>query len=76
MTLFIDGIIEVVCSPFDALFWLDHHWPMDLTPPEEAQLACYDALSKGRGYDDARRHFIEACDKAGWHVELSMLPDE
>jgi hypothetical protein len=66
VTVFIDGVLEVVCSPFDAIFWLSNHWPVTLPPPEEAQLACYDSMATSRGFDDARCHFINACRKAGW----------
>src|SRR4051812_38622393 len=45
VTVFIDGTMELIYSPFDALFWLNNHWPRGLPPPEEAQLACYDALA-------------------------------
>jgi hypothetical protein len=68
VTVFIDGVMEVICSPFDALFWLNNYWPPHLSPPEEAQLACYDALATSRGFIDARAHFIAACNKAGWDV--------
>jgi hypothetical protein len=76
VTVFIDGVMEIVCSPFDALFWLNNHWPTHLSPPEEAKLACYDALATGRGFEDARAHFLVACSKAGWDdgLEANLAP--
>ncbi len=68
LTVFIDGIMEIISSPFDALFWLNNHWPPHLSPPQEAQLACYDALATNQGVDEARVLFIAACNKAGWDV--------
>ena len=68
VTVFIDGVMELVCSPFDALFWLDNHWTAYLSPPEEAQLACYEALATSLGFVDARARCIAACHKAGWDV--------
>jgi adenylate cyclase len=60
------GHLEVVNSPFDALFWLDNHWPEDAPPPEEVQLACYEALLKGRNLAEAREQFLAACREVGW----------
>jgi hypothetical protein len=67
--VFIDGIMEIISSPFDALFWLNNHWPRHISYPEEARLACYNALATDRGSEDARVQFIVACNKAGWDVE-------
>jgi hypothetical protein len=66
VAVFIDGFLEIIASPLDALFWLDNQWPDNIPRPEEAQLACYQSLATSRGLRDARSHFIEACRRAEW----------